>query len=145
VGSRFHGLVDSPHVRAAPGKLLNLTAVIAPDAHAAAEYYPAGYWFSLMHVPEKGEFPGPARMASRRPRRPADWLRTMKSGTCWSCHALGNEGDAQECPPHFGTYSATDAWQRRVLSGQAGASDDRDDAAGDGARARHVQRTGPIG
>ena len=25
---------------------------------AAAEYYPAGYWFSLLSVPDKGEFPG---------------------------------------------------------------------------------------
>src|SRR5258708_2482833 len=55
---RGYGLVDSPHVRAAPGKALNLTAVIAPDARAAAQYYPAGYWFSLIHVPEKSEFPG---------------------------------------------------------------------------------------
>src|SRR5213596_2911086 len=49
---RGYGLVDSRHVRAAAGKTLNLTAVIAPDARAAAQYYPAGYWLSLMQVPE---------------------------------------------------------------------------------------------
>src|SRR5688500_7299211 len=43
---RGYGLVDSPKVEASPGKPLNLTAVVAPDARAAAEYYPAGYWFS---------------------------------------------------------------------------------------------------
>ena len=37
--------------QAAPGRALNLTAVAAPDAKAAAEYYPAGYWFSLLSVP----------------------------------------------------------------------------------------------
>src|SRR5687767_3071794 len=37
---RGYGLVDSPKVQAAPGKQLNLTAVIAPNAQAAAQYYP---------------------------------------------------------------------------------------------------------
>src|SRR5438067_6845217 len=55
---RGYGLVDSPKVTAAPGKLLNLTAVVAPNARAAAEYYPANYWYSLIKVPEKNEFPG---------------------------------------------------------------------------------------
>src|SRR4029077_13183721 len=55
---RGYGLVDSPKVQATPGKIVNLTAVVAPDAHAAAEYYPAIYWFSLLRVPDKSEFPG---------------------------------------------------------------------------------------
>src|SRR6266446_3433973 len=38
---RGYGLVDSAKVQAAPGTILNLTAVPAPDAAAAAEYYPA--------------------------------------------------------------------------------------------------------
>src|SRR6266852_3403817 len=41
---RGYGLVDSPKTKAAPGKLLNLTAVVAANANAAAEYYPAQYW-----------------------------------------------------------------------------------------------------
>jgi hypothetical protein len=119
---RGYGLVDSPHVRAAPGKLLNLTAVIAPDAHAAAEYYPAGYWFSLMHVPEKSEFPGTGENGiAPTMKSQADWLRTMKSGTCWSCHALGTKA-TREMPAAFRNMPATDAWQRRILSGQAGAN-----------------------
>jgi hypothetical protein len=40
---RGYGLVDSPKVRAAPGKTLNLTAVPAPNDAAAAHYYPAIY------------------------------------------------------------------------------------------------------
>src|SRR5882724_6587350 len=40
---RGYGLVDSKPVKSAPGKILNLTAVIAPNARAAAEYYPAIY------------------------------------------------------------------------------------------------------
>src|SRR5437868_15551305 len=37
---RGYGLVDSQKVKAAPGKSLNLTAVVAPDSRAAAQYYP---------------------------------------------------------------------------------------------------------
>src|SRR5262245_51198744 len=38
---RGYGLVDSAKVRSTPGKSLNLTATIAPNARAAAEYYPS--------------------------------------------------------------------------------------------------------
>ncbi len=39
---RGYGLVDSEKLRASPGMTRNLTAVSAPDARTAAEYYPAG-------------------------------------------------------------------------------------------------------
>src|SRR2546429_1948078 len=39
---RGYGLVDSPTLRAAPGRTVNLTAVVAPDARAAAQYYQIG-------------------------------------------------------------------------------------------------------
>src|ERR1043166_9060593 len=41
---RGYGLVDSPKVKATPGKIVNLKAVVAPSAAAAAEYYPAIFW-----------------------------------------------------------------------------------------------------
>src|SRR5947207_15123929 len=37
---RGYGLIDSPKVDAARGKVINLTAVKAPNDAAAAEYYP---------------------------------------------------------------------------------------------------------
>ena len=55
---RGYGLVDSQKVKAAPGKTMNLTAVVAPSPKAAAQYYPAAYWMSLLNVPDKTEFPG---------------------------------------------------------------------------------------
>src|SRR5262249_12630721 len=55
---RGYGLVDSPKLQSAPGKILNLNAVPAPNAAAAAEYYPAIYWYSMLKVPDKSEFPG---------------------------------------------------------------------------------------
>src|SRR3989441_5822703 len=44
---RGYGLVDSQKVQTAPGKNLNLTAIVAPNPRAAARIYPAGYWFSM--------------------------------------------------------------------------------------------------
>src|SRR3981189_1949638 len=37
---RGYGLIDSARVQSAPGKVVNLTAVAAPNAKAAAAYYP---------------------------------------------------------------------------------------------------------
>src|ERR1700712_1077879 len=48
---RGYGLIDSPKVQTAPGKLLNLPSVPASSAAAAAEYYPPIYWLSLLKVP----------------------------------------------------------------------------------------------
>src|SRR2546426_4752064 len=55
---RGYGLVDSPKVKAAPGRILNLTAVAAPNDNAAAEYYPAQFWYSMVQIPDKSLFPG---------------------------------------------------------------------------------------
>ncbi len=55
---RGYGLVDSPKTKASPGKVVNLKAVAAPDKKAAAQYYPAQYWYTLMQVPPKSDFPG---------------------------------------------------------------------------------------
>ncbi len=126
---RGYGLVDSPHVQAAPGKLLNLTAVPAPNPRAAAEYYPAGYWFSLLRVPDKSEFAATTSAAADETHRDpapaaksqAQWLRIMKSGGCWACHQLGSKG-TREIPNALGTFpSSVAAWERRLQSGQAGA------------------------
>jgi hypothetical protein len=120
---RGYGLVDSPKTQATPGKALNLTAVVAPNPRAAAEYYPAGYWFSLLRVPDKSEFPGTGPTGngiSPTIGSQAQWLRNVKSGACWSCHQLGSKG-TRELPPSLGTFpSSVAAWERRLQSGQAG-------------------------
>ena len=54
---RGYGLVDSTAVQAAPGKQLNLKAVVAPTPADAAKVFPAVYWLSLIKVPDKSEFP----------------------------------------------------------------------------------------
>src|SRR5829696_5747624 len=57
VWARGYGLVDSPNVQTAPGKVMDITAMPAPNAAAAAEYYPAIYWYAMLQVPKKSEFP----------------------------------------------------------------------------------------
>src|SRR3989454_7057941 len=120
---RGYGLVDSPKVQATPGKIVNLTAVVAPNPRTAAEYYPAGYWFSLIRVPDKSEFPGTGARGngiSPNIKSQAEWLRNLKSGGCWACHQLGNKA-TREIPKNLGTFdSSALAWDRRIQSGQAG-------------------------
>src|SRR3954467_10024118 len=55
---RGYGLVDSPKQRLAPGARADLKAVPAPDEKAAAAYYPALYWYAMLHIPPKSEFAG---------------------------------------------------------------------------------------
>src|SRR5689334_14057210 len=121
---RGYGLVDSPKSRSTPGSTLALTAVPAPDARAAAQYYPAGYWFSLLRVPDKSQFPGTGPEGnglSPNVKSQADFIRTIKSGTCMSCHQLGSIG-TRRVPDAFRSLPSSFAqWERRVQSGQAGA------------------------
>lgn len=122
---RGYGLVDSPKTTATPGQRLALKAVVAPDAKAAAHYYPSGYWFSLLKVPEAHEFPGTGPQGNGiQPGITSQdqYLRTIKSGTCTACHGLGTIG-TRTIPESLGTFnSSVDAWQRRLASGQAGSS-----------------------
>ena len=122
---RGYGLVDSPKVQTAPGEILNLSAVTAPDPQAAAEYYPAGSWFSLIQVPEKDEFPGTGPQGngiSPNMESQAEWIRNLKSGGCMACHQLGNKA-TREIPAELGEFDSLEAaWDRRIQSGQAGAA-----------------------
>jgi len=121
---RGYGLVDSPKVAGSPGTALDLTAVQAPSPRAAAQIYPAGYWFALLQVPEKDEFPGTGASGNgiaESVHTQAQWLRTIKSGNCMICHQLGSKG-TREIPAALGEFpSSVAAWDRRVQSGQAGA------------------------
>jgi len=120
---RGYGLVDSPKVQATPGKQLNLTAVIAPDLRAAAEYYPANYWLSLLKIPDKSEFPIQEQGATAG-RSQGEFLKQVKTDGCMSCHQLGNKA-TREIPPSLGKFdSSVAAWARRVASGHDGSQMD---------------------
>ena len=119
---RGYGLVDSPKVKAARGQIVNLTAVLAPDAKAAAEYYPAIYWLSLLRIPDKSLFPGTGLSGNGMPemyRTQEEWLNAVQLNGCGNCHQLGDKA-TREIPAALGTFaSSSDAWQRRLLSGPA--------------------------
>ena len=120
---RGYGLVDSAKVAAKPGQQLNLTAVSAPTPRAAAEIYPAAYWFSLMQIPAKSEFPGTGPSGNgiaTNMTSQAQWLHSLKSGGCTACHQLGTKG-TREIPKDLGAFpTSVAAWERRLQSGQAG-------------------------
>ena len=121
---RGYGLVDSAKVKAAPGKSLNLTAVAAPGQRAAADYFPAQYWFSLLQVPPAREFPGTGANGngiSESMRSQGEWIRNVvNTDGCTGCHQLGNKA-TREIPEALGSFpNSIAAWDRRIQSGQAG-------------------------
>jgi hypothetical protein len=117
---RGYGLIDSPKVKTPAGKIENLKAVIAPTPAQAAEYYPAMYWFSLLHVPKKSEFP------LQKIKSQGEWLNIIKTGACQSCHALGTKG-MRTIPKELGDFKdSVEAWTRRLQSGSARAQMARD-------------------
>ena len=121
---RGYGLVDSAKVQSAPGNVLNLTASAAPNPKAAAEYYPAQYWLSLLQVPGTSEFPGTGpggNGIAPTVKSQAQWIQdTVGTDACAGCHALGNKA-TRTIPASLGPFdSSVAAWDRRIQSGQAG-------------------------
>jgi hypothetical protein len=115
---RGYGLVDSPKMRAKPGTTLDLAAVPAPNAAAAAHYYPAIYWYTLMKIPPASEFGGKGAIPEKMTQN--DWLRQMNNVDCIGCHQLGQES-TRTIPAELGHFnSGEEAWMRRTQSGQSG-------------------------
>jgi len=119
---RGYGLVDSPKVDSEPGKQLNLTAVKAPNDKAAAEYYPAIYWYSMIHSPDASQFPGTGPSGNGvnpAMRTKGMFMDTLKTNGCVTCHQLGNKA-TRTIPASLGTFATGyEAWTRRIQSGQA--------------------------
>src|SRR3954470_17699294 len=92
---RGYGLVDSPKVQVTPGKQLGLTAVPAPSPKAAAEYYPANYWYALLQPPPKSDFPGTGRTGNGIPealKTQGMWIGNIKqTNACTQCHQMGTK------------------------------------------------------
>ena len=115
---RGYGLVDSTKVRAAPGKALNLTATPAPNDAAAAQYYPAIYWYSMLEIPPASEFGGHTKIPKERTQ--IDWLKQVKNIGCIGCHQLG-QAATRTIEPALGKFESSEqAWVRRIQSGQSG-------------------------
>jgi hypothetical protein len=123
VWARGYGLVDSPKVQTVPGQLVNLQPTVAPDAKTAAQLYPANYWYALLKVPEKSEYPGTGESGngvSPNMKTQEQWIHLIKTDSCESCHQLGNLY-TRTIPSMFKSLdSPAQQWLRRVQSGQAG-------------------------
>jgi len=114
---RGYGLVDSPKVDAVPGQQLNLTAVPAANEAAAAQYYPAIYWYAMLKIPGKDQFGGKSDIPENITQ--ADWLTTIKNQACVGCHQLG-QLSTRTIPAGLGEFkNGEEAWIRRVQAGQA--------------------------
>ena len=124
---RGYGLVDSGKVKSRTGKTVNLQAVTAPNARAAAQYYPALYWFALLQVPPPSDFPGTGDKGngiSPNVKSQGDWIiKTVNTDGCNGCHQIGNPA-TRTIPASILSEVKGDtkaAWLRRVQSGQMGA------------------------
>ena len=124
VWARGYGLVDSAKTTSEPGKIVNITAVPAPNAAAAAEYYPAIYWYAMLDIPGKGMFPGTGTGSNGNGiatgmKTQEQFLDQIKTNGCYTCHQLGNKA-TRTIPPTLGTFkNSVEAWERRIQSGQA--------------------------
>ena len=122
---RGYGLVDSQKVKASPGQTLNLKAVVAADTRAAAEYYPALYWFSLLQVPPKSDFPGTGPSGNGiapNIKSQGEWIRDIvNTDGCTGCHQMGDKA-TREIPKSVlsQTSDSKAAWDLRIKAGQAG-------------------------
>jgi hypothetical protein len=119
---RGYGLVDSAKVDSEPGKQLNLTAVKAPNEAAAAQYYPAIYWYSMVKVPGEDQFPGTGPTGNGinpNIKSQGQFLDVAKTNGCVGCHQLGNKA-TRTIPDALGKFAnGYEAWTRRIQSGQA--------------------------
>jgi hypothetical protein len=114
---RGYGLIDSAKTDAVPGEHLNISAVPAPNEAAAAEYYPAIYWFAMLKIPDKDQFGGKSDIPAGVTQ--TDWLTAMKNQACVGCHQLG-QLSTRTIPAALGEFkSGEEAWMRRVQAGQA--------------------------
>jgi len=118
---RGYGLADSAKSQAAPGKRVNLNVSMAPSSKAAAELYPGMYWYSMLNIPAKSDFPGTGAKGngiSENIKSQEQWIDTVKNA-CQSCHALGSAG-IRNVPEVFAKDgNSFQAWARRTQSGQA--------------------------
>jgi hypothetical protein len=110
---RGYGLVDSTKTTTKPGKTLELKVQAAPDAATAAKVYPAAYWYAMLKLPQASEV---SFLAGGR----NEYLMWIKNMGCVGCHQLGQLA-TRTVPATLGHFASTsDAWIRRIQSGQAG-------------------------
>src|SRR5207247_6143823 len=102
-------------------KMVNLKAVPAASEAAAAEYYPAIYWYSMLKIPDKSEFPGTGEKGNgiaENLKSQGEWLNVVKTNGCITCHQLENKA-TRTIHKALGEFKySAEALARRRDSGQ---------------------------
>ncbi len=107
---RGYGLVDSSKVAGSPGKNVNLAATVAPDAKAAAQVYPANYWFAMIDAPAPSLFPGTGAAGNGIPptiTSQQHWFAEMRE-ECGHCHQVGDKATREL------VNNSLDGWAERI-------------------------------
>ena len=121
---RGYGLVDASPLTASPGAEVVLRATLARTSEEASRVYPANYWYSLLEVPGRSEFPGTGPNGngiSPNMESQQQWIDVMKQG-CQLCHQLGNQLTREITHlRHLNHDSTVAAWDHRVQAGIRGA------------------------
>ena len=94
--------------KASPASTVNLTAKPAPTPKAAAEIYPAIYWYAMLKSPEKSEFPDRQR-ARARPNGSTSSRPTAASPATRSATRR-----RATIPKVFADMKPEEAWTRRI-------------------------------
>ena len=120
---RGYGLIDSPKVKAAPGKAVNLTAIAAPDKKQRQPTIRLSIGSRFCNCRRRAIFPeqDPGQRHFPTMRSQGEWIRqVVNTDGCTGCHQLGNEA-TRTIPKALGTFEpSVDAWDRRIQAGQAG-------------------------
>jgi hypothetical protein len=95
-----------------------------------------------MEMPAKNEFPGTGESGngiSPNIKTQGDWIRSVKSGGCTACHALGTKA-TRRIPPALGRFpTPSPRWDRRVKSGRRAPDERRAQSIRPRARAEDVR------
>src|SRR5205807_2754274 len=96
---------------------------ISPSLAAAAQYYPAANWYSMLKIPDQSLFPGTGDKGNGTPemfKSQDQWLNFIKTNGCGNCHQMGNYA-TRTLSPALGKFeSSRDAWSYRLSVGPAG-------------------------
>jgi hypothetical protein len=92
--------------------------VVAPNEAAAAQYYPAIYWYSMLKIPDQSRFGGKSNIPEKITQ--VDWLKQVKNIGGSGGHQLG-QLSTRTFPPGLGEFKSHEgAWIHRMQSGQSG-------------------------
>ena len=122
---RGYGLVDSPKVKATPGKTVNLKAVAAPDAKAAAaSTTPRSTGSRCCRCRRRATSPAPGPQGngiSPNIKSQGEWIRNVvNTDGCTGCHQMGGKATREIPASILGTFEDIEGGVGSAHSGRPG-------------------------